>query len=140
MPIYSGGKKTPVRIKNGVSVDVTDVTSGLYQFANFTRARCKKYLREAGDELEMYMKANHPWQNRTGDAELYLGAELHEEYEKGNENAEAVVGLELSHGVSYGVYLEYSMEQRFAILEPTVRLKGPEVIRNMQGILSRLGG
>ena len=45
--------------------------------------------------------------------------------------------IALKHGVIYGKYLENAMEKRFAILEPTVRLKGPDVINGMKGLLNR---
>ena len=43
----------------GVSVDTSEVTSGLYQFANFTRARCRKYLSSECNMLENYIKLIH---------------------------------------------------------------------------------
>lgn len=79
------------------------------------------------EDLERYMKANHPWQNRTGAAEAGLSAKVT------NSPKNNVQRIELAHGVPYGIYLEYSMEKRFAIIEPTIRLKGPEIIDDLQG-------
>lgn len=85
-------------------------------------------VQEAQD-LERYMKANHPWKNRTGAAEAGLSAKLISSKKK------YVQSIELSHGVPYGVYLEYAMEKRFAILEPTIRIKGPDIVNDLQGKL-----
>lgn len=85
------------------------------------------YMFNKAKELEDYMKANHPWQNRTGNAERGLSGKLQ------SSRMGFVQTIELAHGVPYGVYLEYSMERRFAIIEPTIRLKGPEIVRDLQG-------
>lgn len=84
---------------------------------------------QKAEDFELYMKANHPWQNRTGAAEAGLSAKVR------SSRINYVQTMELSHGVPYGVYLEYSMERRFAIIEPTMRIKGPEIIGDLQGKL-----
>lgn len=89
----------------------------------------QNYMSQKAEDLERYMKANHPWQNRTGAAEAGLSANLM------STRFGFVQTIELSHGVPYGVYLEYSMERRFAILEPTIRLKGPEIVDDLQGMI-----
>lgn len=85
------------------------------------------YMVGKARELEKYMKANHPWQNRTGNAEAGLSAKL------SNSPRNYVQTIALLHGVPYGVYLEYSMEKRFAIIEPTIRIKGPDIVNDLQG-------
>lgn len=80
-------------------------------------------------EIEQYMKSNHPWQNRTGAAEAGLSATVT------SSPKNYVQTMELSHGVYYGRFLEYSMEKRFAIIEPTIRLKGPDIVNDLQGKL-----
>ncbi|MDE7431376.1 MAG: hypothetical protein K2N34_05630 [Lachnospiraceae bacterium] len=87
------------------------------------------YMVQKAEDLERYMKVNHPWQNRTGAAEAGLSAMV----SSSRFNYEQTI--ELSHGVPYGVYLENSMERRFAIIEPTIRLKGHEIIDDLQGKL-----
>jgi len=123
---------------NGVQIDIQEVVSGFFQFANFTSAAIERYLSKKCQELENYMKTSHPWQNRTGNAEATLSVNFYEEGLSGNEYIPVILGMSFEHGVYYGFYLEYAMEQRFAILEPTARLKGPEVIQGMQGLLDRL--
>lgn len=94
-----------------------------------SRVAVERYMVQKAQDLEHYMKANHPWQNRTGAAEAGLTAKVT------SSRMNYVQTIELKHGVPYGVYLEYSMEKRFAIIEPTMRIKGPEIISDLQGKL-----
>ncbi len=114
----------------GISVEISEVVTGLYNFRFKTKQRMQAYLQEQSEELVNYMKRTAPWNDRTGNARRGLKAEVMDS----NDN---VIGISLQHTVEYGVYLEYAMELRFAILEPTARLKGPDVVRGMQGILNR---
>lgn len=123
-------------------VEIEEVVTGLYQFANFTRGKCLKYLSKCAVQLEAYMKQEAVWRNRTHNARDLLTATVYEEFEKGVETTPAVVGIKLSHGVPYGVWLEYrrDYEDKYSIFIPTLNVKGPEVIRNMRNILSALDG
>jgi len=107
-----------------VYVNVSDVVSGLYRFANFTRAAAIKAAQEFAEEIVPIMQENAPWNDRTGDARHELHAEYVEEGAKGN-NLE--VGVALCHGVSYGVFLEYNgiytpsyLSRQRPILVPTM--------------------
>lgn len=122
--------------KDGLSFDFTDVVSGMFRFSVSTKESIENYLSEQCIELEKFMKSSHPWRNRTGMAEATLSADFYEVYGK-NSSFPVTLGIKLEHGVYYGVYLELAMEQRFAILEPTARLKGPGVIRGMHGLLNK---
>lgn len=113
----------------GVSVDITEVYSGLKKFNLIARNKVRNYFDDSAEEIESYMKKNAPWHDRTGNARRGLSADVSE-----NIN---YIRMELSHSVDYGIFLEYAMEERFAILEPTVRLKGPDVINGMKGLLNR---
>lgn len=124
---------------DGLQFDFTEVVKGTYNFANFTRGKVERYLSKQCSELENHMKSSHKWKNRTGMAEATLSANFYEESTNStNELIPVILGIKLEHGVYYGLYLEKAMEERFAILEPTARLKGPEVIKGMRGLLDRL--
>lgn len=99
----------PQRGSNGVYVDASDVVSGLYRFANFTRSACKKAAKDYAEWAEEYMKKYAPWQNRTGEARRKLKAEYVEQgIMSSSQNTDFSVGVRLSHGVKYGIYLEYN--------------------------------
>lgn len=91
------------------------------------RNTIKTYMIDKSKELERYMKVNHPWRNRTGLAERLLSATL------ASSPSNYVQTIQLVNAVSYGVYLEYAMGKRFAIVEPTIRLKGPTIVNDLQG-------
>lgn len=82
---------------------------------------------QKAEEIEIFMKSNHPWRNRTGAAEAGLSARV------SSSRLNYVQTIKLSHGVPYGVYLEYAMGRRFAIIEPTMRIKGPEIVDDLYG-------
>lgn len=88
-------------------------------------------MREEAQNLEDYMKLNRPWTDRTGNARAGLRADVN--YYGGD-----YVSITLSHGVYYGVYLEYAMEKRFAIINPTLLSHGPEVVRAFKDTMARL--
>ena len=95
-------------------------------------AECEKWCIEA----KRYMQANHPWNNRTGNAERGLNAAI-----AGIENGEIV--MYLYHSVPYGKYLEgengfrYPYAGLLHIIEPTIQEFGPQLMYNLQGILER---
>lgn len=91
------------------------------------RGIVQDYMVQKAEELEIYMKNNRPWQDRTGAARAGLSAKIT------SSPKNYVQKIKLAHGVYYGVYLEYAMERRFAIIEPTIRIKGPEIITDLQG-------
>ncbi len=88
-------------------------------------------MREEAKSLKDYMKLNRPWTDRTGNARAGLRADVN--YYGGD-----YVSITLSHGVYYGVYLEYAMEKRFAIINPTLLSQGPEVVRAFKDTMARL--
>lgn len=89
------------------------------------RGVVQDYMFKKAEELEIFMKSNHPWRNRTGNAEAGLSARLT------SSRMNYVQTISLSHGVPYGVHLEYGMGRRFAIIEPTIRIKGPEIVDDL---------
>lgn len=97
-------------------------------------AKVTAFMQDQASMLEQYMKSHHPWTNRTGRAERGLNAKVTQSKKK------YITTIELAHGkdVRYSVYLEHSMGQRFAIIEPTIRLKGPEVVDNLKDLVDSL--
>lgn len=81
-------------------------------------------------KLQNYMRTNFPWQVRTGRAHQSLTAS----YTKDDTG----FTIALSHGVSYGVYLELAHEKKYAITHPTAKAKAPEVMKNFQNLFNKL--
>jgi len=90
-------------------------------------------------EITVWMQTNHPWVNRTGEAESRLNTTV--------DQVEAeIVELLMAHGVTYGWYLEgvnpalmreMANAGRWAILAPAVDVWGPVI---MQDIRRLVGG
>ena len=90
----------------------------------------KVYAETKAKELEGYAKENRPWTDRTGDARKRLSGYV-TEIPNGYR-------INLAHGVDYGMWLELAMEKRFAILEPTIKLKGPDVVKGMKDLFKKI--
>lgn len=112
----------------GIKVDTSNLDAGLENL--IAPAVLRMYAETQAKNLEGYAKEHRPWTDRTGDARKRLTA-----YVTDIPNG---YRINLAHGVDYGIWLELAMEKRFAILEPTVRLQGPEVLRGMNRLLEKL--
>lgn len=125
-------------------VNVANLQEGLLRYAWASRGKLKKYLEnDVCPMLERYMKSNHRWQNRTGTAERGLTADVVESA-KGVKDDDYSLSVRVYHtayhnGFPYGEMLEHAYNEQYAILEPTVRNKGGEVIESMRGLLDDVG-
>ena len=108
-----------------------EVKAGMALFNTKVMLGMKMYAETAAKNFENYAKENRPWTDRTGMARQRLTGYV-EEIDKGYR-------INIAHGVNYGLWLEYAHEMKYAILEPTVRLKGPEVVSGMQNLLKKVG-
>ena len=113
---------------NGVNIDSSELNEGLAKLKDL--AVVKMYAETQARVFEGYMKQERPWTDRTAQARQRLTSYV-SEVPKGYR-------INFVHGVTYGIFLELAHEKRFAILEPTLRLKGPEVVTGLQGLLNRL--
>lgn len=121
-------------------LDAAQLQEGLLKYAWASRGKLKKYLEnDVCPMLEQYMKQNHAWKNRTGTAERGLTADVEEDKSNDYVLNVRVYHTAYNNGFPYGKRLEYDYGRKYAILEPTVRLKGPEVINNMKGLLNDVG-
>ena len=113
---------------SSIRIDAKSLEAGLESLMK--PAAIRMYAESQAKNLEGYAKEHRPWTDRTGDARKHLTG-----YVSTIPNG---YRINLAHGVDYGVFLELAMEKKYAILEPTVRLKGPDVIRGMNNLLDRL--
>lgn len=113
-------------------LDISKVLKGLDAFSTRADGAFRIYAETVAKDFESYAKEHRPWTDRTGRARQGLTG-----YVKRIDNGYRVI---IAHTVDYGIWLEMAHEKRFAILEPTVRLKGPSAIKGMSHLLDRLGG
>ncbi len=150
-----------------VEVDVSEVTEGLNDFNVRTKRALWKYLdQDVCPMLTNYMRAEHPWKNRSRTAEIGLNARV---VKSGNmKRDDYSLGVELSHsayndrGQEYGMFLEYAsggfdkngnpigvgvqnfraktgFNKPYPILMPTAIRMSPKVLEDMQGIVDYYG-
>lgn len=105
---------------NGIAWQGLDVISeNLFQLGEDVDRARERATEELKDLMVDHMKANHPWENRTHDAEK--GLRGHVVHTQGR----SVIWI--GHGVHYGIWLEIMQGGRFAIVLPTLMLFGPRV-------------
>ena len=80
-------------------------------------------------DVESYMKLNAPWTDQTSNARNGLTAQA---YSQGKEH-----GIVLYHQVDYGIWLETRFNGRYAIINPTIEVMGPRLMRRFDRILER---
>lgn len=109
----------------------SDLFNNLENMPEKAKAAILMYAHTSAAKLESEMKTKRPWTDRTGAAKQRLQG-------RASVPDPNTVRITLSHGVDYGVWLEYAKEKRYAILEPTIRLQGPDVVKGMENLLDKM--
>lgn len=114
--------------------DSVESSMKLRVYSNAAKEAISAYASNLGRDMEMYAKHNHPWTNRTGNAERGLNASVE------TSGAGWAQRIRLAHGsdIYYGVYLENSMGRRFAIIEPTVRVFSSRLVNDLGSIFNNI--
>ena len=115
----------------GIKIDASKLLANLENAETKSQVAIRMFAQEGAKKFENHAKKNRPWTDRTGQARQRLTGYV-----------EAIpVGfrINIAHGVDYGIWLEYAHEMKYAILEPTVRIKGQEVINGMNNLLEKVG-
>jgi hypothetical protein len=107
--------------------DANNLIKGLAEREIKTKASLGLYADTVAKKMETHAKTNKPWTDRTGRAKQSLNSSW--------KWVGDVARVELSHGVDYGVYLEFCNEKRYAVIKPTIDKISPEAIRGLNKIL-----
>lgn len=107
------------------------LSKNLYKMENKVGAALLMYMSTKASEVESYMKRNRPWTDRTGMAKATLNTSV-------SQPSKTVLRMTLAHGVDYGIWLELAHEKNYAIIEPTIKLKGPEVVRDIGNLMAKI--
>ena len=113
-----------------LDIDTSEVDKNLEQYLVKSLAAIDMYSKTAAASLETYAKRNRPWTDRTNRARQGLTGS--------NEMTATSVRVVLAHTVDYGLWLELAHEKKYAIVEPTVRLKSNEIVNGMNLLLDRI--
>lgn len=79
---------------------------------------------------QAYLKTDAPWTDRTAAARTGL----HTIANSGGGSHEII----FAHAVHYGIWLEVKYSGRDAVIMPTVRKTGHELLRDLEGLMGRL--
>lgn len=111
--------------------DPSDMIGKINQAATKSEAAIAMYANNAALTLQNYARENRPWTDRTGHARQRLTGSV----------ARVAEGYQiiLAHGVDYGKWLELAHEKKYAIIQPTIKAKSPEVLSGFNKLLERLG-
>jgi hypothetical protein len=121
----AGGKFSPKPVTTGMFTD--SLTPGLAAYGAYMMKQVHAAMRAWGADAVDRMKADAPWEDRTGDARRGLGWSLDEDMVRPT--------LYLFHSVRYGVYLEVRWNGRYAIVLPTMESFGPELINYIEEVI-----
>lgn len=86
-------------------------------------------LEVAAHRIKSFAQSNHPWGNRTGDAERLFEVEM-----VGHQK------MEMGHGVPYGKYLEAMQGGRFGVIPMAFTYGKPIIHEAMQRALDQSYG
>ena len=106
-----------------------DLTPTLAKLTVAIEANVKLIMHQQAKRVQTYMRANAPWEDRTGDARSGLFCTPEEDVDAFN--------LYLFHTVDYGIWLEVRWGGYYAIIDPTIEVMGPEVMSALNGLLTR---
>lgn len=102
--------------------DGGELLNNLFESNKKAYVAARMLAQQGALEMQNYARINRPWKDRTGRAKQSLTATVEED--EGYK-----LRIKLAHGVDYGIYLELANEKKYAIIAPTIRIKGPVVLQ-----------
>lgn len=114
--------------KSGFVWTKDTLTPGLARLGPRTRMATIAVVRRQAPKAEAHMRRTAPWTDRSGNARGGLNAH--------SEHGATKDELVLAHGVSYGIWLEVAHGAEYAVVTPSIRPQGEEIMRSLQGLLA----
>lgn len=113
-----------------INFSESSLNKNLYNFEDKIKFATKMYALTKAEQITSSMKKNRKWVDRTGMAKIRLSTSVVEENN--------LVRMILSHGVSYGIWLELANEKNYAIILPTINEEGPHIVNDLQAIFNKI--
>jgi hypothetical protein len=110
--------------------DPKALQTGLNNFATRAIVAVRAYAETEARKLEDHAKKNRPWTDRTGAARERLNATVTQQPSK--------IRITLAHGVEYGLWLELARNKNYAIIQPTIDLKSPQIFNGLGRLFDRM--
>lgn len=114
-----------------LELDLTAIEESLKRFSEEAEKSITTLCQSGALEMENYAKAHRPWTDRTSQARQRLKGDI----EHPNRDDWTII---LSHGVDYGIFLEFAHERKYAIIDPTIKMKSSEVMRSFENLVTKL--
>ena len=115
----------------GFEFDTTVVEKSLLKFAEESEKAISTLCQTDALMLQSYAQEHRPWTDRTGHARQRLKGTV-------NKPEKNTWELILAHGVDYGIWLEFAHERKYAIIQPTIQAKSPEVMDSFENLIDNL--
>jgi hypothetical protein len=110
-----------------------EISRALTRYSRLWHDTTGQVLEREAAVIQSRIKAEHRWRNRTGFTESTIQA--------GVVDLGDIEGFRLSAGYGgAGVYLEYAMQQRWAVLEPVMRSQWPSTARKVAAAIRSASG
>lgn len=90
----------------------------------------KGYFEYQETKVQDHMRSNAPWTDRTANARQGLFAKA---FQDGLNH-----GIVCYHTMPYGIWLEVKNNGQYAIIVPTIQVKGREVMAQMNRLLDKM--
>lgn len=112
-------------------LDATSLVNGLLSLEGKANAAVRTLAETGALKMQSYAQQNAPWTDRTGSARQRLKGYV--------QNRGDALRINISHGVDYGIWLEFAHEKRYAILPDTIRIVGEQqIMPAFERLLERL--
>lgn len=109
--------------------DMSEMKRNLELIHTRTEEALMAYGKTAAASLQRDAQKDRPWTDRTAHARQRIKGYCIREGKR--------IRIYLAHGVEYGIYLEFAHEKRYAIIYPTLRRRGPEIIAGAVKVVSK---
>lgn len=116
---------------SGIRIDYSDFENKMKSLKRKVESSIDMFAATEAQQLQAYMKTNRPWTDRTGEAKRQLSATV-------SKPSAHETRITLAHGVYYGIYLEFCFERRYAIIQPTLLVKGEDFKRDVDELIRRI--
>lgn len=118
--------------KGRIFWEVDTLTPGIRGFADDVDKAVGAVMDYEAPQVQNYARENATWTDQTGNARNGLFAQPY--------SGDKTRGIVLYHTMPYGIWLEVRWSGRYQIIVPTIEVMGPQVMRNLTGLLAKVGG
>lgn len=113
-----------------ITIERDEITPRLDAFPDKLQTAVDGVFKYAATDIQNHMRTKAPWTDRTGNARQGLFAKSFTEPKKWV--------IVMYHSVPYGIWLEVRWGGRYAIIKPTLQVKGREVMALLNKVMRKM--